>query len=86
MSSDSAAMIEHNRSDRTNMVENRHQQLVKGRQLPDDDHDITAMGREQVFIRKFSFWSALGIAVCCSGSVCIAKSNHDLGTLNSAEC
>lgn len=86
MSSDSTTMIEHHRGDRTNMVEIHHQQLVKGRQLPDDDHDIAAMGREQVFIRKFSFWSALGIAVCCSGSVCIAKPNHDLDTLNSAEC
>ncbi|KAH7013921.1 amino acid/polyamine transporter I [Ilyonectria destructans] len=49
-------------------VDQHHLSQIKATLNANDEHDIAALGREQQFIRKFNFWSSLGIAVCCSGS------------------
>ncbi|KAF7557588.1 hypothetical protein G7Z17_g628 [Cylindrodendrum hubeiense] len=68
MANNDITRVTHRTGHRNDEVVLHHKQLVNETQPVDDNHDMGAMGREQVFIRKFSFWSALGISVCCSGS------------------
>ena len=62
----------HHHDNSTNhlMIEQRHEAEIAAHLSKDDARDIAALGKEQVFIRKFSFWAVLAIAVCTSGTVC----------------
>ncbi|KAH8889175.1 amino acid transporter [Thozetella sp. PMI_491] len=49
-------------------VKQKHEAEVAAHLSNDDARDINAIGKQQVFVRKFGFWSVLGIAVCTSGT------------------
>lgn len=49
-----------------------HAHVVSGidNALSEDDRAaLAAIGKAQVYHRKFNFWSALGLTVCISGTV-----------------
>ncbi|KAI1079805.1 amino acid transporter [Whalleya microplaca] len=49
-------------------AQRKHDAKVAAKLSGDDAQDILALGKQQVFVRKYGFWTVFGIAVCTSGT------------------